>query len=245
MFNYKLHLTLTSRGPGEYEVAWCGFAGHDIHSQPNIYCASVGWLILKDTFTAVGEVVVYLLHAYLSYKIVYTNIVGWKQRWDLAQAIWGGCTEVLYWGEEDQCVDTGKRTVISDDGIKFSFMNSKHSYKKAHSGPIPWLGNGEDNKETNFWWLEGDQFSSFDKETLCWDCVKCVFVCVDVHVSLSVFICILCVCMCVHLLGVSDCDTVCAEISAVCKFRGHLLIQRKFNPWKFASLQQLEICDST
>ena len=34
------------------------------------------------------------------------------------------------------------------------------------------------------------------------------------------------------------------EISAVCKFhgfRGHLHIQQKFNPRKFASLQQLEI----
>ena len=42
-----------------------------------------------------------------------------------------GCKEVLYWGDEDQYVDTGKRTVISDDGIKLSFMNSKHSYKKS------------------------------------------------------------------------------------------------------------------
>ena len=42
--------------------------------------------------------------------------------------------------------------------------------------------------------------------------------------------------------------TVRAEISAVCKFcgfHGHLMMQRKFNPWKFASLQQLEICNST
>ena len=38
--------------------------------------------------------------------------------------------------------------------------------------------------------------------------------------------------------------TVRAEISRVCKFhgfRGHLHKQRKFNPLKFASLQQLEI----
>ena len=29
--------------------------------------------------------------------------------------------------------------------------------------------------------------------------------------------------------GVEE-GTVCAEISAVCKFRGHILVQRKFNP---------------
>ena len=40
-----------------------------------------------------------------------------------------------------------------------------------------------------------------------------------------------------------DVNTVSTEISTVCKFRGfhgHLRIQRKF-----ASLQQLEICNST
>ena len=38
--------------------------------------------------------------------------------------------------------------------------------------------------------------------------------------------------------------TICVEISVVCNFhgfRGHLQIQRKFNPWKFASLQQSEV----
>ena len=35
--------------------------------------------------------------------------------------------------------------------------------------------------------------------------------------------------------------TVHVEISVVCKFHGHLHVQQKFNPWKFASLQQLEI----
>ena len=51
-----------------------------------------------------------------------------------------------------------------------------------------------------------------------------------------------------YVSDASPCHTVRTEISVVCKFRGfhgHLQIQWKFNSWKFASLQQLEICNST
>ena len=39
----------------------CGSAGHNIRSQPNMNGAPVGRLTLKDTFTAVEEVIVYCM----------------------------------------------------------------------------------------------------------------------------------------------------------------------------------------
>ena len=61
MLSYKLHVTLPPGGPGEYEVVQCGSAGHNIRSQPNMNGAPVGRLTLKDTFTAVEEVIVYCM----------------------------------------------------------------------------------------------------------------------------------------------------------------------------------------
>ena len=62
--------------------------------------------------------------------------------------------KVCIHGPSSDAGGDGKRTVTGDDGIKFSFMNSKHSNNgtDARSGQIPLiiyrLASGEDDKET-------------------------------------------------------------------------------------------------
>ena len=108
-----------------------------------------------DTNEPTGKLTVLTQHKEDTYKTASKEIkkVFFPKPVALKPSCWY-LVKVCIHGPSSDAGGDGKRTVTGDDGIKFSFMNSKHSNNgtDARSGQIPLiiyrLASGEDDKET-------------------------------------------------------------------------------------------------
>ena len=133
--------------------------------------------------------------------------------------------KVCIHGPSSDAGGDGKRTVTGDDGVKFSFMNSKTSNNgtDTRSGQIPQiiyrLASGDDDKET-----EGsdDKKDSSSVHLIKKDFAGTVSeVCVRACMYMCTYIC---VCVCVHTLVhmCVVCEYVCVRLSV------HVFLQLRY-----------------